>query len=159
MAIHSSIPAWEISWTRGDSLPYLKRKPAPKQIGDFISISAVSIVCIHLWLYWVLVAVWGPSLGVESRGFSLIAVHRLLILMASPVEESRLQACMWAEQLWCMGVVAHGMWNLLGIGIGPVSPTWQGRFLISGPAEKPYPQYLQQRLTIGKVTISMGMEK
>jgi len=90
MAIHSSIPAWEISWTRGDSLPYLKRKPAPKQIGDFISISAVSIVCIHLWLYWVLVAVWGLSLVVESRGFSLIAVHRLLILMASPVAESRL---------------------------------------------------------------------
>ena len=90
MAIHSSIPAWEISWTRGDSLPYLNRKPAPKKTGDFISISAVSIVFIHLWLYWVLVAVWGLSLVVESRGFSLITVHRLLILMASLVAESRL---------------------------------------------------------------------
>ena len=159
MAIHSSIPAWEISWTRGDSLPYLNRKPAPKKTGDFISISAVSIVFIHLWLYWVLVAVWGLSLVVESRGFSLITVHRLLILMASLVAESRLQACTWAEQLCCTGVVSRGMQDLLGTGIGPVSPTWQGRFLIAGPAEKPYPQYSQQCLTIGRVTINMAMEK
>ena len=33
MAIHSTIPAWEISWTRGDSHPYLSRKPAPKKLG------------------------------------------------------------------------------------------------------------------------------
>ena len=87
MAIHSSIPAWEISWTRGDSLPYLNRKPAPKKTGDFISISAVSIVFIHLWLYWVLVAVWGLSLVVESGNYFLVAVYRLLIVAASLVAE------------------------------------------------------------------------
>lgn len=33
-----------------------------------------------------------------------------------------------------MGVVARGMWDLLGAGIGPVSPALKGRFLITGPA-------------------------
>ena len=29
------------------------------------------------------------------------------------------------------------MWNLLGLGIGPVSPTWAGRFPSTGPPGKP----------------------
>ena len=52
----------------------------------------------------------------ESRGYSLVAVHGLLTVVAFPVEEKRLSA----QRLWviavglgscCMGsvVVAHGL--------------------------------------------------
>ena len=38
---------------------------------------------IYMWLHWVVVAVWTSSSG--ERGLLFIAVHRLLIVMASLV--------------------------------------------------------------------------
>ena len=43
------------------------------------------IVFIYFWLCWVFVANAGFSLVEVSRGYSLIAVHRLLIVAASLV--------------------------------------------------------------------------
>ena len=39
---------------------------------------------------WVFIAVHGLSLAVESRGYSLVALHGLLIVVASLVVESGL---------------------------------------------------------------------
>ena len=48
---------------------------------------------IYLWLCCVFVAAaCGLSLVVESRGYSLAALHRLLIVVPSPVAEHRLCA-------------------------------------------------------------------
>ena len=44
----------------------------------------------NFWLCWVFVAVHGLSLVAESRGYSLVAVHRLLIAVTSVAAEHRL---------------------------------------------------------------------
>ena len=69
----------------------------------------------------------------ESTGCSLAAVSRLLLVVASLVEEHRLQSLQAA--------VAHGLsgptaiWNLPRPGIEPVSPTLAGRFFTTRPPE------------------------
>ena len=45
------------------------------------------------WLCWVFVAACGLSLVVESRGYSLVVVHGLLIAVASLVAEHGLSNC------------------------------------------------------------------
>ena len=40
---------------------------------------------IYLWLCWVFLTAWGLSLVSASGGYSLIAVHGLLIAMVSLV--------------------------------------------------------------------------
>ena len=45
---------------------------------------------MYFWLHWVLVAVFGLSLVVASRGYSLLAVLGLLTAVASLVAEHRL---------------------------------------------------------------------
>ena len=42
---------------------------------------------IYLWLRWVFVAACGLSLVATSEGYSFVAVHRLLIAVASLVVE------------------------------------------------------------------------
>ena len=44
------------------------------------------------WLLWVFIATRGLSLVEASRGYSLAAVHQLLIVVASLVAEHRLWA-------------------------------------------------------------------
>ena len=44
-------------------------------------------IYIYLWLRWVFVPSHGLSLVVASRGYSLVAVCRLLIAVASLVAE------------------------------------------------------------------------
>ena len=50
------------------------------------------------WLCWVFVSVCGLSLVATSRGYSLIVVHGLLIVVASLVVEHRLSSC--GGQAW-----------------------------------------------------------
>ena len=74
----------------------------------------------------------GLSLVAASGGYSLVAVYRLLIEVASLVAEmgSRAGAVAVAPRLWntCSVVVAHrfillhSMWDLPESGIKPVSP-------------------------------------
>ena len=45
---------------------------------------------LYFWLHWVFVASGELSLVVASRGYSLVAVHGLLIVVASLVVEQRL---------------------------------------------------------------------
>ena len=47
-------------------------------------------IYLFIWLHWVFVAACGLSLVVASRGYSFIAVCKLLIAMASLVAEHRL---------------------------------------------------------------------
>ena len=62
------------------------------------------------WLCWLIVAAHGNSLVVAIRGDSLVAVHRLLLAVASLVSEhgSRASRLQW---LWHVGsvVAAHGL--------------------------------------------------
>ena len=44
----------------------------------------------NFWLCWVFVAVHGLSVVAEIRGYSLVAVHRLLIAVTSVAAEHRL---------------------------------------------------------------------
>ena len=73
---------------------------------------------------------WGPL---------LITVHGPLTLVASLAAEHRLQMCRlsncgsWAQPL-------HGMWDLPGPGLEPVSPALAGGFSTTAPPGKP--QYI-----------------
>ena len=91
------------------------------------------------------------SLVAESRGYSPVVVHRLLIVVASSVAVHRLQ------QLWLQGSRAQihrlsrcgtqalllcGMWDTLGSGIKPTSPTLAGRFLTTSLSHRGSPPAL-----------------
>ena len=65
-------------------------------------------------------------------GFSLIAVYRLLISVASPVAEHRLKSCDTWALLLC------GTWDLPGPGIKPMSAALAVGFFTSAPPEKPW---------------------
>ena len=100
------------------------------------------------WLCWVFVAARGLSLVVASRGYSSLrcagfSLWWLLLLRStgsrctgfsscgSRALERRLSSCgAWAQLL-------HGMWDLPGPGLEPVSPALAGRFLTTVPPGKP----------------------
>ena len=79
------------------------------------------------------------SLVVESGGSSLVALHRLLIVVASLGE----------HRLWGTGsiVVAHGLkmlqgtWDLPRSGMETVSPALAGKFFTTEPPGKSLPCY------------------
>ena len=71
-----------------------------------------------------------------KRGPLFIAVRGPLTIAASPVAEYRLQM----RRLSNCGSRAqplHGMWDLPGPGVEPVSPALAGRFSTTAPAGKP----------------------
>jgi len=47
--------------------------------------SPMSYLFIYFWLGWIFIAKHGLSLVVASWGYSLVALHGLLIVEASPV--------------------------------------------------------------------------
>ena len=83
-------------------------------------------------LHWVFVAMSGLSLVEASEGFSLVAVRRLLTVVAYLVAEHRLQGCR-LQQLQLMGsvVVMHRLIGPAAYGIfldqgsNPCSLLWQ----------------------------------
>ena len=87
-------------------------------------------------MHWIFVAACGLSLVSVSRGYSLVAVHGILIAVASLVEHM-------FQWVWLKGSVAQGFscfsgtQNLPGPGTEPVSHALAGRFLTSEPAGKP----------------------
>ena len=60
---------------------------------------------IYYWLYWVFVTAQGLSLAVEPGGYSLAAVHRFLMPIASLVPEHNLYDSQASV------VVVHGLSN------------------------------------------------
>ena len=60
---------------------------------------------IYFWLCWVFAAAFRLSLVAANRGYSLVAVHELLIVVASLAVEHRLQGA-WAQQLRLVELVA-----------------------------------------------------
>ena len=90
-----------------------------------------------LLLFGVFVHAHGLSL-VVSKGYSLVAVCGLFIVVASLVEEYGPWSSALGFQSMGSVVVAykqllHGMWNLPGPGIEPASPALAGRFLPTVP--------------------------
>ena len=89
----------------------------------FLMLLFICLFCF--WLRWVFVATQAFSLGVANGGFSLVALHGLLIVLASLVAEHRLQGT-WASvvaahRLQSVGsvVVAHGLSCSAACGIFP----------------------------------------
>ena len=85
------------------------------------------------WLCWVFVSVCGLSLVVTSRGYSLIVVHGLLIVVASLVVEHRVQCVPVSVAAALMPL---SMWDLHRSGIEPRSPELAGGFLTTRPPGK-----------------------
>ena len=79
---------------------------------------------MDFWLCWVFVAVRGLSQAEASRGCSLVAVPRLLIVVASPVVEHGLYSAGSAvvvHRLSCP--VARGVFLEQGLNLCPLH--WQ----------------------------------
>ena len=85
----------------------------------------------------------------SGQGPLFVAVHGLLIAVASLVAEHGLQACSLSScgsqapecRLSSRGARASllcGMWDLPGPGLEPVSPVLAGGFLTTAPPGKPY---------------------
>ena len=70
---------------------------------------------------------WGPL---------LIAEHGPLTIVASLVAEHRLQTCRLSN-CGSRAQLLHGMWDLPGPGLEPVSPALAGGFLTTAPPGKP----------------------
>ena len=90
-----------------------------------------------------------------ERGLLFLAVHGLLIAVASLVAEHGLQACglraavVVARRLSSCGARAQllrGMWDLPGPGLKPASPALAGGFLTTAPPGKPYSAFTENLL-------------
>ena len=87
-------------------------------------------------------AVLGPRLCTRAfsscgkRGPLLIAVHGPLTIAASPAAEHRLQTCRLSN-CGSRAQPLHGMWDLLGPGLEPVSPALAGGCPTTAPPGKP----------------------
>ena len=88
-------------------------------------------------------------------GLLFVAVHGLLIVVASLVVEHGLQAHR-LQQLWhaVSVVVAHGlkllrgMWDLPGPGHEPLSPALAGRILTTAPPGKSQERYFRTEYSV-----------
>ena len=59
---------------------------------------------LNFWLCWIFAAVHGLSLVAESRGYSLVAVHRLLTAVTSALtSQSTGSRVHVLQQLWLLG--------------------------------------------------------
>ena len=82
-------------------------------------------IIIYFGLLWVCVAARGLSVVAVTGGYSLVAVHRLLIVVAFLVEGARGPRA-WAQQLWCMGLVTPTACGIiLDQGSNPCPVPWQ----------------------------------
>ena len=70
----------------------------------------------------------GFSLVAASRGYSLVVVHRLLIVVASVVVENRVQQSFPVSVVVVHGPLLLGMWDLSRSGIETVPHMLAGRF-------------------------------
>ena len=103
---------------------------------------------LSFWLLWVFAAARALSLVVASRA-TLIAVHRLLMALASLVTELKLPGAQgftscgsraWEHRLSSCGprdYLLHSMWHLPRAEIKPRSPEGAGRFLSTVPPGSP----------------------
>ena len=115
----------------------------------------VSFFFFFFWLRWVFIAACGLSLGAASRGYSslrcagfslrwlLVVEHgalgaRVSVVVArglsscgSRALERRLSSCGSRAQL------LHGMWDLPGPGLEPVSPALAGGFSTTAAPGRP----------------------
>ena len=125
-------------------------------------------ICFYLfyfWLCWGLCCCARAFSSCVEQGLLFVAVHRLLIAVASHAAEHGLQVCR-LQQMWCVVSVVmvyglsscgswalehklsscgaqaqllHGMWDLPRPGLEPVSPALAGEFLTTVPPGKPSP--------------------
>ena len=85
----------------------------------------------------------GLSLVAASGGYSAVAVHWLLIAVASRCRaqalDHRPSSC--GTQAWLL----HSMWDLPRLGLEPMSPALAGGFFTTEPPGTPYTAHLQGR--------------
>ena len=108
------------------------------------------ILFIYFWLRWVFVGVWAFPLVAASRGYSSLYVCRLLVVVASPVAEHRLQGVRASVVVACrlnscnsralehrlnsfgtQTQLLFSMWDLLESGTQPMPSTLAGGCLPS----------------------------
>ena len=77
------------------------------------------------------------SLVAGSGGHSLVAGHRLLTAVAAPCGGAWALGCSGFGSWGAWALLLHGIWDLPGPGIEPVSPALQGRFSTMATREAP----------------------
>ena len=103
---------------------------------------------IYFWLRWVFIAACGLFSSCGEQELLLVVVRGLLIAVASLIEEHRLQehglSSCGSQALECrlsscgtQAQLLHGMWDLPGPGLEPVSPALAGGFSTTVPPAKP----------------------
>ena len=92
-------------------------------------------IYFYFWLCWVFVGARGFPLVGASRGYSSLkcmgfSLQWLFLLWNMGSGACRLSSCGARASL------LRGRWNLPGSGIEPMTPSWTGRFLATGPPGK-----------------------
>ena len=123
---------------------------------------------IYFWLHWVFIAACGLSLVATSGGYSLLWCVGFSL--------------QWLLSLWSMGSrhagfssygsqalehrlsrvraqFLHGIWDLPGPGLKPVSPALAGGFLTTAPPGKPQDIRLIYRNLLHFITLTMKYQK
>ena len=77
------------------------------------------------------------SVVAGNGGHSLVAGHRLLTAVASPCGGAQALGCSGFGSWGARAQLPHGIWDLPGPGIEPVSPALQGRFSTTTTREVP----------------------
>ena len=99
------------------------------------------------WLCWVFAAAFGLPLVPVSSGSCGAWASQCCGF-----------SCCGAQALgrWASVVVAHGMWNLPGPGIEPLSPVLAGGFLPTAPLGKSQDPFLIEQQCQGKILFPRG---
>ena len=100
----------------------------------------------YFWLNWVSLAVCGLSIVVMGGGATLRGRAQASPCSGVSCHRARAPGTQW---LWCLGLVARGVWGLPRPGIEPVSPALAGGFLITGSPGKSYRWTLRAFAVIG----------
>ena len=110
-------------------------------------------IYLFIWVLWVFIAAHGLSLVATSGGYSSLqrvgfSLWWLLLLQSTGSRHPGFSSCgSWAleRRLSSCGAWAqllHGMWDLPGAGLEPVSPSLADRFLTTVPPGKSQAEYL-----------------
>ena len=76
------------------------------------------------------------SLVTVSRGYSLVVVHWIFIVVASLVVAHGALGCEGFSSCSAWASLLHGVWSLLRPGTEPVFPALAGQFSTAGPPGK-----------------------
>ena len=116
---------------------------SPLVLFCFVTVFLFILFVYYFWLHWVFVTACGLSLVVASGSYPSLrcvgfSLWWLLLLWSTGFRCVGFRSCgMWAQQLWCMGLVAPWLVGSSRTRLEPISPALASGFSTTAPPGKP----------------------